>query len=72
MYRSLKAEKAEEKTMSAREIKDEIQKLEPTEKLEIFRWVSNQMYVAEFNWDARVYRSLGNPLRADQKLRVIS
>jgi len=34
--------------MSANKIKEEIQKLEPTQKLEIFRWVNNQIDVAEF------------------------
>ena len=58
--------------MSANEIKEEIQKLEPTQKLEIFRWVNNQIDVAEFGSGVGVYRSLGNPLRVDHKLKVIS
>ena len=58
--------------MSANEIKEEIQKLEPTQKLEIFRWVNNQIDVSEFGSGVGVYRSLGNPLKGDHKLKVIS
>jgi len=39
--------------MSATEIKNEIQKLKPAEKREIFRWVSEQLHVADLvqrNW----------------------
>jgi hypothetical protein len=58
--------------MSAKEIKEEIQKLEPTQKLEILRWVNNQMEVAEFGSRGGIYRSWGNPIRVDHKLKVIS
>ena len=58
--------------MGAREIKEEIKKLEPAQKLEIFKWVNDQINFAEFDSGIGVYRSLGNPLRVDHKLKVIS
>jgi hypothetical protein len=58
--------------MGAKEIKEEIKKLEPTQKLEIFKWVITQISVAEFCSGVGVYRSLDNPLKADHKLKVIS
>ena len=58
--------------MGAREIKEEIKKLEPAQKLEIFKWVNDQINVAEFGSGIGVYRSLGNPLKGDHKLKVIS
>ena len=58
--------------MSAKEIKDEIQKLEPTEKIEIFRWVKNQIHLADIVEGVGVFRTLCNPLKVDQKLKVIS
>jgi hypothetical protein len=58
--------------MGAKEIKEEIKKLEPTQKLEIFKWVNSQINFAEFGPGAGVYRSLDNPLKGDHKLKVIS
>ena len=58
--------------MGAKEIKEEIKKLEPTQKLEIFKWVNSQINVAEFCSGVGVYRSLDNPLKGDHKLKVIS
>jgi hypothetical protein len=57
--------------MSAKEIKDEIQKLEPAEKLEIFRWVSKQLHLADLVQGFGVYRASWNPLRVDQNLKSI-
>ena len=57
--------------MSAKEIKDEIQKLEPAEKLEIFRWVSKQLHLADLVQGVGVYWASWNPLRVDQKLKSI-
>jgi hypothetical protein len=58
--------------MGAKEIKEEIKELEPTQKLEIFKWVNNQINVAEFGSGVWVYRSLDNPLKGDHKLKVNS
>jgi hypothetical protein len=58
--------------MGAKEIKEEIKKLEPTQKLEIFKWVNSQINVAEFGSRVGVYRSLDNRLKGDHKLKVIS
>jgi hypothetical protein len=58
--------------MGAKEIKEEIKKLEPTQKLEIFKWVNDQINVAEFGSGGGVYRSLDNPLKGDHELKVIS
>jgi hypothetical protein len=49
--------------MGAKEIKEEIKKLELTQKLENFIWVNNQINVAEFCSRVGMYRSLDNPLR---------
>jgi hypothetical protein len=54
--------------MGAKEIKE----LEPTQKLEIFKWVITKISVAEFCSGVGVYRSLDNPLKGDHKLKVIS
>ena len=58
--------------MGAKEIKEGIKKLEPTQKLEIFKWVNSQINFAEFCSGVGVYRSLDNPLKGDHKLKVIS
>ena len=57
--------------MSATEIKNEIQKLEPAEKREIFRWVSEQLHVADLVQGVGVYRALWNPSGINQKLKFI-
>ena len=59
-------------SMGTKEIKEAIKKLEPTQKLEIFKWLNNQINVAEFCSGVGVYRSLDNPLKGDHKLKVIS
>ena len=43
-------------TMSAKEIKDEIQRLNPTDKIEVYRWVSKQLHVADLLAGVGVYR----------------
>ena len=66
------SQKAGSKTrMSAKEIKDEIQRLEPAEKLEIFRWVSKQLHLADLVQGVGVYRASWNPLRVEQKRKSI-
>jgi hypothetical protein len=66
------SQRAESKTrMRAKEIKDEIQKLEPAEKLEIFRWVSKQLHLVDLVQGVGVYRASWNPLRVDRKLKFI-
>jgi hypothetical protein len=50
----------------------EIKKLEPTQKLEIFKWVNSQINFAEFVLGVGVYRSLDIPLKGDHKLKVIN
>jgi hypothetical protein len=58
--------------MGAKEIKEKIKKLEPTQKLENFKWVNNQINVPNLVREFGVYRSLDNPLKGDHKLTVIS
>ena len=53
--------------------KEEDQEAElSTQKLEIFKWVNNQINVAEFGLGVGDYRSLDNRLKGDHKLKVIS
>ena len=59
-------------TMSAKEIKDEIQRLNPTDKIEVYRWVSKQLHVADLLAGVAVYRCFCNPLKTAPKPRVIS
>jgi hypothetical protein len=57
--------------MSAKEIKDEIQMLEPAEKVEIFRWLSKQLHLSDLVQGVGGYRASWNPLRVDQKGKSI-
>jgi hypothetical protein len=57
--------------MSAKEIKNEIQMLEPAEKVEIFRWLSKQLHLADLVQGVGGYRASWNPLRVDQKGKSI-
>ena len=59
-------------TMSAKEIKDEIQRLNPTDKIAVYRWVSKQLHVADLLAGVGVYRCFCNPLKTTPKPRVIS
>jgi PAS domain S-box-containing protein len=66
------SQKAGSKTrMSAKEIKNEIQMLEPAEKVEIFRWLSKQLHLADLVQGVGGYRASWNPLRVDQKGKSI-
>jgi hypothetical protein len=58
--------------MNAKQIKDEIRKLNRIDKIEIFRWIDIQAHAAHLLSGIGVYRSHAVRQGVDQKFRVIS
>jgi hypothetical protein len=58
--------------MSAKQIKDEIRKLDRADKIEIYRWIGGQIHAANLLSGIGVYRPAKNPQGTDQICRVIS
>jgi hypothetical protein len=58
--------------MNAKQIKDEIRKLNRVDKIEIFRWIDLQAHAARLLSGIGVYRLYGVRQEVDQKRRVIS
>jgi hypothetical protein len=58
--------------MNAKQIKDEIRKLNQIDKIEIFRWIDVQAHAVNLLSGIGVYRSHAVRQGVDQKCRVIS
>ena len=58
--------------MNAAQIKDEIRKLNRTDKIEIYRWIGAQIHAANLLSGIGVYRSVEIRPGVDQISRVIS
>jgi hypothetical protein len=58
--------------MNAKQIKDEIRKLNQIDKIEIFRWIDVQAHAADLLSGIGVYRLHTVRQAVDQKCRVIS
>jgi hypothetical protein len=58
--------------MNAKQIKDEIRKLNRIDKIEIFRWIDVQAHAAHLLSGIGVYRLHAVRQGVDQKCRVIS
>ncbi len=58
--------------MNAKQIKDEIRKLNRTDKVEIYRWIDDQAHSADLLSGVGVYRSFVVPAEVGQKCRVIN
>jgi hypothetical protein len=58
--------------MNAKQIKDEIRKLNQIDKMEIYRWVAVQDHAASLLSRIGVYRSHAVRQGVEQKCRVIS
>jgi hypothetical protein len=58
--------------MNAKQIKNEIRKLDRIEKIEIYRWIGAQIHAANLLSGIGVYRSVEIRPGIDQTWRVIS
>jgi hypothetical protein len=58
--------------MDAKQIKDEIRRLNQVDKIEIYRWIGVQIHAIDLLSGVGVYRSLPNGERTRQSCRVIS
>jgi hypothetical protein len=58
--------------MNAKQIKDEIRKLNRTDQIEIYRWIDDQAHSADLLSGVGVYRSFVVPNGVRQKCRVIN
>jgi hypothetical protein len=58
--------------MDAKQIKNEIRKLDRIEKIEIYRWIGTQIHAASLLSGIGVYRSVETRPGVNQTSRVIS
>jgi hypothetical protein len=58
--------------MNAKQIKDEIRKLNRTDKIELYRWIDDQAHATDLLSGIGVYRSFATRHEGQQKCRVIS
>jgi len=59
-------------TINTKLIKDEIRKLNPLDRIAIYRWIGVKIHAAILLSGIEVYRSVANRQGVDQKCRVIS